>query len=247
MSSKSMLLALLAVAALSASMTMGRAPGAPPEGESLNTDSHLVGWWKLDEASGTQAADASGHGHAGVLGGGLSFDHASAPGRLGKALRFDRGNDAVRIAGYKGITGTGARTVAAWIRTARPQGEIVSWGKPDFGKMWIFGFIRGHVGVTPKGGYYYMEPTVHDNAWHHVAVVLRAGEPPTLYRHATVYLDGKIAEPDRIGLLDLWPINTEQDQDVTLGRGFRGLLDDVRIYDRALSDEEVEALYRMGK
>ena len=39
----------------------------------------------------------------------------------------------------------------------RPRkGEIVSWGKEDFGQMFTLGYIRGRVGVTPNGGYLYM-------------------------------------------------------------------------------------------
>jgi hypothetical protein len=60
-----------------------------------------------------------------------------------------------------------------------------------------------------------------------------------------LYKDGVVAEIHDIGLLDLWPIDTGDDLDVTIGRGFKGLIDDVRIYDRVLSDEEVMALFKL--
>jgi len=225
------------------------APSAPadrPGPPSLDTDPHLAGWWKFDDASGTAAADSSGHGRGGALEGGLSFEKSSAPGRLGKALRFDGKGGYVRIAGYKGVTGTAPRTVAAWIRTAAPKGELVSWGLDDAGRMWILGFIRSRVGVTPRGGYLYMDAALSDDAWHHAAAVVAEAKPPNLHDHVRLYADGAPARIHDIGLLDLWPIDTGGELEVRIGRNFSGLLDDVRIYDRALSQDEVKTLAAGG-
>jgi hypothetical protein len=208
----------------------------------LDADEHLVGWWKFDETSGKSAADSSKKGHPGVLEGGLSFETHSVPGRIGTAISLDGKDGCVRITGFKGVTGTQPRTVAAWIKTTKPSGEIVSWGLSDFGKMWTMSFIRSRVGVTPKGGYYYMKAGVHDNEWHHVAAVLKEGAPPNLHDNVRLYRDGVLAEIDDIGLLDLWPIETGDKEDVRIGWRFNGLIDDLRIYDRALSDDEIKAL-----
>ena len=123
-------------------------------------------------------------------------------------------------------------------------GQIVSWGLDDHGQMWTFGHVRGRVGVTPKGGYLYMKAATHDDAWHHVAVTVEAAAPPNLYDHVKLYRDGEVAEIDDIGLLDLWPIETGNSLDVSIGRGFKGILDDLRLYDRALSEDEIKALFR---
>jgi hypothetical protein len=205
-----------------------------------------MGWWKFDEDVGTSAADSSKHGRKGTLVGGLSFDKNSVPGRINKALNFDGRDDLVRIVGYRGVTGTSPRTISAWIKTDTANGEITSWGRSDFGQMWRFCFIRGRVGVTPHGGYYYMAGEVHDKAWHHVAIVVRKAELPNLHDHVTLYLDGKIAKVHRIGLLDLWPIETGAELDVAIGQRFKGSIDDLRLYSRALSDEEVQTLYRLA-
>ncbi|MHC4624878.1 MAG: LamG-like jellyroll fold domain-containing protein [Planctomycetota bacterium] len=50
-----------------------------------------------------------------------------------------------------------------------------------------------------------------------------------------------------IGRLDLWPIETPAGQDVTIGKGFKGALDDVRLYDRALSEEEIKLLFESAQ
>jgi hypothetical protein len=101
------------------------------------------------------------------------------------------------------------------------------------------------VGVTPNGGYLYMNRETHDDEWHHVAAVVREAELPNLHDDVALYLDGAPAAIHDIGLLDLWPIETGDELDVRIGTGFQGLIDDVRIYERALSEDEVTALFRL--
>ena len=210
----------------------------------LDRDPHLIGWWKLDEVSGTNAADASPQGHRGTLLGGLCFEKNSVPGRIGNALKLNGGDGFLQTTGFKGLVGPQARTVTAWIKTTSTSGELVCWGTNDFGKMFIFGFVRARIGVVPKGGYLYMKASVHDDAWHHVAVTVEAADPPNLHDHVKLYRDGVQAEIDDIGLLDLWPIDTGSGIDVRIGYRFKGCLDDVRLYDRALSEDEVKSLYQ---
>lgn len=210
----------------------------------LDKDPNLVGWWKFDDAGGTTAADSSRHGRKGTLKDGLSFDKHSAAGKAGKALRFD-GRGYVEITGYKGVTGTAPRTVAAWIKTKHTRGQIVSWGARDFGQMWTFGFGRGRVGVTPHGGKLYMNAPTHDDKWHHVAVVVEKVELPNLHDDVKLYLDGEQAAILGTGFLDMWPIKTGKELDVTIGRGFNGLIDDLRIYDRPLSIDEIRVLFKL--
>ena len=220
--------------------------GASSENESkpidLDKDPNLVGWWKFDEKSGTDAADSSKHGRDGTLKGNLSFEDGSVPGRFGNALKLGGREQYVEIGGYKGVTGNQARTVAAWIKTDSSRGEIAAWGHEDFGQMFIFGFVRESIGVTPHGGYLYIAAEAEDDDWHHVAAVVDEAELPNLHDHVTLYMDGTVQEIHDIGLLDLWPIDTGNELDVRIGRGWRGILDDVRIYDRPLSEDEVRAL-----
>lgn len=210
----------------------------------LDKDPNLVGWWKFDEDSGETAADSSGHNRKGELKAGLSFETNSVPGRIGMALKLDGKEQYIEITGYKGVTGTKARTVSAWIKTTNFRSEFVSWGFDDYGQMFIFGIIRrSGIGITPNGGYFYSGSKAHDDAWHHVVVVVDDVELPNLHDDVRLYQDGELAEIDDIGLLDLWPINTGSKLDVRIGRRFEGLLDDVRIYDRPLSEDEVKALF----
>lgn len=208
-------------------------------------DINPVGWWKFDEVFGTTARDSSKYRRDGRLRGDLSFEKDSAPGRMGEALKFDGQDDYIEITGYKGITGTAPRSVTAWVKTVHSDGQIISWGSDDYGKMWIFGFVRGRIGVTPKGGYLYINDAIHDDKWHHVAAVVEQAELPNLHDNVKLYTDGNLAHIHDIGLLDLWPVHTGSDSDVRIGRRFHGLIDDVRIYDRSLSATEIEALFKL--
>lgn len=210
----------------------------------LDTDPNLVGWWKFDETSGKTAADSSKHKRKGVVKGDLSFGTHSAAGKIGKALKLD-GDSYIEITKYKGVVGTHARTVTAWINTTTSKGEVMSWGADDFGQMFNVCFIRNRIGIRPNGGYYYMNDLINDGQWHHVAVVIKVAELPNLHDDAVLYRDGVVAEIHDIGLLDLWPIETGSDLDVRIGRGIKGLIDDVRIYDRVLSEDEVMALFKL--
>lgn len=230
---------------LACSLLLAAAVYAADDKPTLDADPNLVAWWKLDETSGTMAADSSRHQRHATFRGGLSFDKGSTPGRASNAVRLDGKEGSLEVAKYKGVTGTQPRTVTAWIKTAATRGEIVSWGTEDFGRMFTFGFIRGRIGITPRGGYYYMNPETHDDQWHHVAVVVRDVELPNLHDDVALYLDGVPAEVHDIGLLDLWPIETGNELDVRIGRRFDGSLDDLRIYNRALTDSEINTLFKL--
>jgi hypothetical protein len=131
------------------------------------------------------------------------------------------------------------------MKTSASGGEILSWGADDYGKMFRFVFIRGRIGVTPNGGYLYINPEVHDDEWHHIAAVVEKAELPNLHDDVKLYKDGTLAEIHDIGLLDLWPVNTGSDFDVRIGRRFRCLIDDVRIYSRALSEDQIRSLFML--
>jgi hypothetical protein len=238
-------LCAMTLAAAVATALAADPPAPRTKASALNTDPHLVGWWKFDETTGKTAVDSSTHHRDGTLEGGLMFNTHGVPGQAGKAISLDGGHGCIRIHGYKGVTGTGPRTVAVWMKTAAASGEVISWGTNDSGKLWSMAFIRRGLGVTPKGGYLYMKPGLHDNAWHHVAVVVQEASPPNLHDHVKLYKDGEPAVIDDIGLLDMFPIETGDKQDVRIGWQLKGALDELRIYDRALSEEEIRMLFEL--
>ncbi len=231
------LLLVLVAASFRLPYTLCAAPAKP------DLTSHLVAWWTFDEIVADSIKDFSGHNHAGVL---EHFSGTNAtPGRIGGALSFDGKESSVRVTNFKGVTGTHPRTIAAWIKTKGQSGEIVSWGSDEPGKRFTFGFVRARIGLVPKGGYLFMNDPVHDGEWHHVAIVVSEASPPNLHDHVKLYKDGERAEIGDIGLLDLWPIDTGDTLELRIGRRFTGAIDELRIYDRALSEDEITALYKL--
>ncbi|MHC4345401.1 MAG: hypothetical protein ACYSUP_12035, partial [Planctomycetota bacterium] len=112
----------------------------------------LAGWWKLDEDSGTVAADSSGNGRDGTLVGNVSFDNNSVEGKVGKALKLQGEGVQVQITGYKGVTGTAPRTVAAWIKTQLRLCAGAAPGRGDAGgRLSVYEGRYGRQQVAPCG------------------------------------------------------------------------------------------------
>jgi hypothetical protein len=162
-------------------------------------------------------------------------------------------DDQVNIVGYKGITGTGDRTIAAWIRTASNNPAlnkgIVSWGANASTQKWTFRVQTGNgtpgaIRIEANGGFFVGNTVVTDGEWHHVAVTWANDGTPDI-QDAKLYVDG-VLDAD-FNSLDTPPsasqsvaINTASSADVRIGDNFQlthnwdGWMDDVRIYDEAL-------------
>ncbi len=217
-------------------------------------------WLPLDETGGEIAHDALGR-PAGTL---ANFpENPWAAGKLGNALTFDGSDDRVNLTGRKGITGTAARTVSFWLnaaaaQTAGTRPTIVSWGNNngtaagtrfDINLNHTNGYrLRAEFNAAGANFTTAARSDLRGAGWVHCAIVMPAGATVSQLR---AYLDGELAtaaiEPANSGGI---AINTSSVNDITLGRmadgsggrALAGLLDDVRIYDRALSAEEIAAL-----
>ena len=209
-------------------------------------DVTLQGYWKLDEATESTAPDSSEYLRDGTLMNGPVW---TPSGKLKGALEFDGVNDYVEIVDYKGVTGLSSRTCMAWIKTTKASGEILSWGNSNTGSKWIVrvnetGALRAEV----QGGYLYGDAPINDGDWHHIAVVLNSDGTPKI-SEVLLYVDGQ--QETVAGVFDTY-IDTAADQNVVIGvytkatgRFFKGLMDDVRIYNKALSDAEIRHIFEM--
>ncbi|MHC4675958.1 MAG: LamG-like jellyroll fold domain-containing protein, partial [Planctomycetota bacterium] len=206
----------------------------------ISPDKRLAGHWKFDG----DATDSSRNGRDGTLMGDATF--VDDPNR-GQVLSLGGSGDYVRITGYKGVTGTQPRTCCAWIKTAIGYG-IMSWGRNTTGEQWAFQLSgAGSLQVQVSGGTINAPGVIiNDDQWHHVAVVWQDDGMPTI-GDAEFYIDGqkKTSLPPPDGQVD-----TASDANVCIGRAlaiwyFNGRLDDVRIYEAALSDNEIAKIYQM--
>ena len=83
-----------------------------------NKDLNLVGWWRLDEGTGTMAYDSSGMGNNGTLRGGPKW----VAGVAGQALQFDGVDDFVEVPDDQSLRVYNEVTVMAWINAERHEG-----------------------------------------------------------------------------------------------------------------------------
>ncbi len=202
-------------------------------------DPDLVGWWKLDDDGSGFLTDSSGNGHQGTLNG----DPLWVAGFDGDALEFDNAGDFVSIDGYKGIMGTNPFTVTAWIKTAT-NGQMISWGSTGAGQRVEFRVNGGRLRFDTNGGNVQGDTNVLDNQWHHVALTVQANATISS-GDITFYLDGQddtrtSSDTDVLNLTSNFDVKFGQMYDFSSSRWFIGSIDDVRIYSKVLTPEEIE-------
>ncbi len=216
------------------------------------TPTGLEALWEMDDAAGDTAADSSGNSLNGTMSGFSVDDSQWVSGIRRGALDFDGIDDYVVISGYQGVVGTQSRTVSAWIRPTAASGTILSWGNPADGEAWIFMVnAAGQIQVTLNGvdgDIAGSTDLITDGLWHHVAAVLENDGSPDLSEVA-LYVDGV----QEVAVGGTMPVNTGKGIDVhigavdaTTGSYFQGQMDDVAIFDTAVSADDIERLYTLG-
>ena len=211
----------------------------------------LIGWWKLDETSGRDVADSSGNGNIGKILSGEPRWQTSG-GKIDGALLFDGKGDFVHLANESNFDFTGEVTVTAWIKVNRFDKEwqtIVAKGDSAWRLQRNQNTNALEFACTglqiPNGSQYgglYGNKAVNDGKWHHVAG-LYDGEKMYIYIDGIVDVSqpasGAIATSDH-------PVFIGENVEMK-GRLWNGLIDDVRVYNYALSEGQITALYNEGK
>ena len=204
-------------------------------------DPNLVGWWTFDEGAGATAADWSGHGNHGKIEGSPQW----VDGFDGTALKFDGVDDLVNCGDLPSLSITGNITVMCWIKVAafnRSWETILAKGDnsyrmsrgPQYGSAIHFG-CNG-----PSGGNLSGFTTVTTDTWRHVALVYDGV-------NKIIYIDGvedtRVASAGDISV-STYPLyigaNSQQGS-----RNLTGLVDDVRIYNKALTPADIQLVRRI--
>jgi hypothetical protein len=218
----------------------------------------LIGYWKFDEGSGTMAADSSGSGNNGTLVNGPTWK----PGETGDALSFSATTSSVAVNGGGNLANlySSGMTVTAWINPASSQGtgRIVDKDNNDVG--WFFGMttattvqftadqfspsgtIPGAAASRTSGN------SIVSNTWQHVAATW---DGTTNGSNIHIYVNGALSEGAAINgsgvpLSDSGTPFTIGNRPVDLKRNFAGSIDSVRIYNRVLSQAEIQSLVAGG-
>lgn len=222
--------------------------GTPPN------ETGLVGYWKFDEGSGTTANDSSGYNNHGTL----YNDPAWIKGKIGKALNFDGVDDYVNVPDSPSLDITNNLTVEAWVyprsygtKTPDEWGQyhagIVS--KSDFNDQTykltfaLSNATHTHLyfeinNMTSCIGLLSDAISPKLNEWHHIAGVYDGN-------YIRIYLDGSEIASKYIGYIvcrtNDQSLKIGRDAYASSGRRFDGFIDEVRVYNRTLSKEEITA------
>lgn len=221
----------------------GGAPTPPSNIASLSMKPALVAHYTFDAASGSAARDEKGKNH-GVLQRGASSDQ----GKVGRAVSFD--GKAGHVTLPVGIAADLSDfTIAAWVRTDSEK----TWAR-----LFDFGDDRGnYLFLSPRGGsgkprfavsttYGYNEQFIDAGEalpkaqWAHLAVTL-SGKTGTLYLNGTAVGTNPAIDfpPFQLGKTDRnWLGRSQFPNDPF----FEGSIDDFRIYDGALTTEQIAVL-----
>jgi len=209
-----------------------------------------VGYWKFDEGSGTTASDSSGNGNDGTL-----YPAASGgtgptwtTGKYNNALGFDGSEDYVYLDTNPSLADATDFSLVAWVKTNSATNQVIieQRGLGDSGYLGQYELKVLNNGLVYFAIYNYSyqweitsNTSVNDGNWH-LIVAIRS-------RYAGyIYIDGtedKSAVSSSIkGLNSSLP--TVIGADYRDGdEYFNGLIDEVRVYDRALYPREVSRLY----
>lgn len=201
---------------------------------------------KMDDGSGTTAADSSGNGYNGTLLGGATWstDHAPLTVSNTYSNSFDGTDDSISVADAGPLNPALAFTISAWIKpNAVSSGSIVAkWSaaankrqyalRLSGGKLVLEVSTNGQSGtvrsVTSSG-------SLTAGSWQHVAGVYE-GDTMKVYIDA-VATSASFSLAGAFVANPLLRIGREED-----GTYFNGLIDEVRLYNRALSDSEISTL-----
>lgn len=196
----------------------------------------LAGYWPLDEGASTTAADASGEGYDGTLVGAPLW----TTGLLNGGLTLDGVSDAVAFGATPRLDQPTTLTLAAWVRHGTADGFHSILDKRDGGADGYDLYINntGRSFLRINNNTLIGNTVVADDTWHHVVGVYDGTQ-------MRLYVDGV---EDAVATVGASSINTTSP--LRLGYHFTsndfrfdGTLDDVRIYDRALSSGEVDTLF----
>jgi len=206
----------------------------------------LVAHWKLDESEGSVAKDSAGNNN-GTLVGNPKWQPS---GKVGGALHFDGDGDCVEVSNESAFDITGLLTVAAWIKVTQfDKGWQAIVTKGD--STWRiqrrqqtdsleFACSGLQMADGNQWGNLNGEKSINDGQWHHAAGVYDG-------QKMSLYVDGKLDVSVKawgsLNADDFSVVIGENSQARMLqGRSWNGLIDDVRIYDYALSEKEIAAL-----
>lgn len=210
----------------------------------LSVEKGLVAYWGFNEGKGDTTKDLTGNGHDGKL---LGDPQWTKDGYFGNALEFDQDGDEVNIEFHADLNAE-AFTVTAWAnvepgssghravissRDEPPVSGYIIYAEP--GNKWQFWTGVGNRWAPITG------PAINLGKWDHLAGTYADGKQK-------FYVNGEL-----VGEVDAEPVlNTKQEFLIGAGANeratheylFKGIIDEVRIYNRELDEKEVASVMK---
>lgn len=215
---------------------------------SYASDEHFVAYWPMDEGSGTTVNDRSGTGNNGTIVGGATW----VDGKSGKALSFDGTNTYVDCGNNESLSIDEAITIETWFY---PRAYVTGYAKYPFSKWtttsdgnYVMYFFGNSAGTNYKkvqfygkaGGTWHGISPAYEisalNTWYHIVCTYSSTDGGKLYVNGILY-----ASTPAFGTLTVNNANLKIG-----GADFNGMLDEVSIYSRVLSQEEIVCRYRQN-
>lgn len=208
-----------------------------------------VAWWQFDDPNGSTAGDSTGNGFQGKLMGDAQIICDKSRGYV---LSLDGDGDYVDVGSGAASNLADSMTVAAWIKVNafdRRCQAIVTKGDSEGWRLQRDSMRRtiefACAGVNVVGAQYneiHGRTSVDGGDWHHL---VGSYDGETMFLYVDGQLDASASASGRIRTNDL-PVLIGQNGRYR-SREWNGLIDDVRIYDYALTDAEIERLYVDGE
>ena len=217
----------------------------------------LRGWWLFNEGSGSRVSDSSGNGNHGSLTNSTP-ETAWRGSPLGSSLLFDGTDDYVAVANHDSLNPTSALSISGWFKlTTAPNSfdglimKTTDGGWADgYGIFWVADasvgsvaslafYVGEYTGVT--GGLAFKAFDYNaDLNWHHFAAVWD-GATVSLYIDGIKGTDDTFAAPLTNSTTRLF-LGADVGAPDIPGSGSPGALDDLRLYNRALTIDEIRQL-----
>lgn len=208
------------------------------------TTGSLVALWKLDETSGNIAKDSAGNNNGTLIG---DPQWQPSVGKIGGALEFDGDGDFVKIGAESDFDMADQITISAWIKVNQFDKEwqaIIAKGD----SAWRIQRNQNKDSLEfactglkiPSGatwGNLLGKRSINDGQWHHIAAIY---DGSTMYLIIDGDLDSSQPASGRINTNNALVYIGENSENK--GRYWNGLIDDVRVYNYALTKKEVTAL-----
>lgn len=201
----------------------------------LSRDTNLVGHWDFNEGSGIIAYDKSGYGNNGTFAGNTSWATLSS-GEI--VTTHDGSGDTIGAGANNSLNITGDKiTIMAWAYTNTTSSNQVIANKVKY-EIKFYVDNKMYFGIY-SGGFKWANTIKNDfniGTWYHICI-------SHSNNITTWYIDGVMNVAKALAYL----LEDSTGSNFTMGSGYNGYFDDVRIYSRALSSAEITEIYNKTK